>query len=212
MIASNTNINSNLSQATLKRLYRYSILAESSLKNGEVLTSIEKLAKESGEDLQTIISDIIEVGIKVSYDNIIQNEDLVTAMKNYLSSDSKERVIVVGSTERIKRLLQNYEFAGYSFIIRGIVVTSGPSAEITSLGLRILDKHEAEAIMNRENIMNAVICTDFCHTKSIAEWLINNGIKKIWNLSPVSIPTHPNITIENVIPGYPKWKRSYSLS
>ncbi|MEW6135332.1 MAG: hypothetical protein HPY80_04205 [Bacteroidales bacterium] len=212
MLSNEIKINKNLSQATLKRLYRYALIAEKGLKKGEVLTSFEKLANLTGEELQTVISDITEAGIKISYGNIIQYEHLVQALKNYLAADNQERVIVAGSTERINRLLQNYEFSGYSFNIRGLLITSGTPADINIPGLRILNKSDAEALISHENISNAVLCTDFSHSKSTAEWLIRNGIKKIWNLSPVSLTTHPDITVENVIPGYPKWKRSYSLS
>ncbi len=212
MLTNDIKINKNLSQATLKRLYRYAMIAEKGLKNGEVLTSFEKLSLQAGEDLQTVISDIAEAGIRVSYGNIIQYEHLVQALKNYLPAENQERVIVAGSSERINRLLQNYEFTGYSFNIRGLLVTSGSAAEITAPGIRIVDKNDAEALISHENITSAVLCTDFAHSKSTADWLIKNGIKKIWNLSPVSIATHPDITVENVIPGYPKWKRSYSLS
>ncbi|MDK2908742.1 MAG: redox-sensing transcriptional repressor [Bacteroidales bacterium] len=212
MLSNEIKINKNLSQATLKRLYRYALIAEKGLKKGEVLTSFEKLANLTGEELQTVISDINEAGIKISYGNIIQYEHLEQALKNYLSADNQERVIVAGSTERINRLLQNYEFSGYSFNIIGLLITSGTPADINIPGLRILNKSDAEALISHENITNAVLCTDFSHSKSTAEWLIRNGIKKIWNLSPVSLTTHPDITVENVIPGYPKWKRSYSLS
>lgn len=212
MITPEIKVNKNLSQATLKRLYQYALLAEKGLKNGEVLTSFEKLARQTGEDLQTVISDIAEAGLQVIHGNILQNEHLMQVLKNYLPQDSQEKVIVAGSAERIQKLLENYEFAGYSFNIRGILLTSGQTSEIATPGLRFINKNEAEKIIRQENISTAVLCTDFAHSRSTAGWLINCGIRKIWNLSPVSIPVSPEITVENVIPGYPKWRRKYSLS
>ncbi|MGC8865108.1 MAG: hypothetical protein ACP5O2_05225 [Bacteroidales bacterium] len=212
MITPDIKINKNLSQSTLKRLYQYGLLAEKGLKNGEVLTSFEKLARQTGEDLQTVISDIAEAGLQVIHGNILQNEHLLQVLNNYLPQDNQEKVIVAGSAERIQKMLENYEFAGYSFNIKGVVLTSGQISEITTPGLNFLKKNEAEKIINQENITTAVLCTDFAHSRSTAGWLIDAGIRKIWNLSPVSLPVPPEITVENVIPGYPKWRRKYSLS
>lgn len=196
-------INKNLSAINLKRLYRYGLISEKNMRAGEVLTSIEKLARQSGESTRTIVADLAEFGIPVSNGSIIQYENLVAAVKRNFPTGNSESVIVAGSSENISRLMQNHEFAGYAFNILSVIYTDKPERPAPFPGVRPLPRQAAGSSLQ---CTTAILCTGYADAQEMADYLIANGITCIWNFTPITLETPPRIHIENVIPGYPKWK------
>lgn len=205
-------VNKNISPINLKRLFRYGLLSEKHMQAGEVLTSIEKLARQSGESTRTVIADLAEYEIPVSNGNIIQFENLIAAVKKNLPNGSNEKVILAGSSVNISRLMQNYEFAGYAFNIQSVIYTDKPDNHAPFPGVRPLPRQSSKDSLS---CTTAILCTGYADAQEMADYLIANGITCIWNFTPISLETIPGIRVENVIPGYPKWKgkaAEYNLS
>ena len=198
--------NINLSPVTLKRIFRYGMLAENALRKGEVLTSIEKLARLSGEEVQILLGDIVEAGIEISHGNLIQYEHLLSAVRNYLPESGSDKVVVAGDAFKIKKLLGHYEFSGYAFRIVAIVVTNGNKDILSSQNAPVTDSREGLQKVKDECVHTLILCSGYEDAQETADDYIAAGVTRIWNFSPVSIAAGPSVAIENVIPGYPKWK------
>ncbi|HAQ65936.1 MAG TPA: hypothetical protein DCR43_08820 [Bacteroidales bacterium] len=196
-----------LAEPTLRRLNSYVTAGKILLRQGCRQITYEQLADETNTETELVISDLVSNPRMASANKFIQMDELVIELESILLKGVRETVIVAGTRERVGKLINSWEFGGYNFNIEAVYSPDGIPAHAMQYEM-LENEHELNEWGETARLTTAVLDACYEQTQAIADRLISLGINHIWNFSPMVLVTTPGVNVENVIPGYPKW-RSY---
>lgn len=196
-----------LAGITLKRLQNYVEAGKRLLRTGTKTGSYQQLADETHIAADQVISDLEPAARPVTPGSPLDIETLVVDIERILLHGNRETVIVAGTREKVGKLINSWEFGGYNFDIEAVYSPNGIPAH--AMQYEMLENDDELAIWSRATaVSTAVINAGYEEAQIIANKIVKLGIRHIWNFSPVMLNVPPGVEVENVIPGYPKW-RSY---
>lgn len=199
-IADNT-----LAEPILKRMRNYVSAGKKLLRGGTKTASWQQIADETNIDTMVLMSDLLPNPRLASADMVVDMELLVVDIERILRKGERETVIVAGTREKVGRLINSWEFAGYNFLIDAVFSTDGIPAHAMQYEM-LENDGELTEWSETATLTTAVIDAGYKEAQAIADRMVACGITHIWNFSPVVLQVPMNVEVENVIPGYPKWK------
>lgn len=182
---------------SIRRLSVYLRHLYSARENNQYNVSAPAMGKELNYDPTQIVKDLAITGIKGKPRAGYNTFELIQAIENYLNFDKSNRAFLIG--------------AGHL----GSALTAYPQLE--SFGLKIVaafdvDPQKTGKLINKINILHTdklpelakrlkveigILTTPAEVAQQAANYMIESGIKAIWNFAPINLKVPDNIIVQN---------------
>ena len=201
-----------ISQAVIGRLPRYfRYLGE--LKD-------EGVERSSSQDLSELMK-VTASQIRQDFNNFggfgqqgygYKVEYLYTEIGKILGLDKQHNFIIIGAGN-LGRALGNYlNFERRGFIFKGMFDSNPALVGQDVRGIRVMSMEEMENFVQQNEIDIAVLTIPKTSAVEVAERLVNNGVKAIWNFAHVDLNVPEGIQVENVHLSDSLMKLSYNIN
>jgi redox-sensing transcriptional repressor len=190
---------SKIPDATIERIAFYSRPLEMLMEKGEQLVSSERLAELCNVNPAQVRKDLSyfgEFGVRgIGYDV----SDLLKEIRKILVSDRVWKMGIVGIGNLGMALVENanFEKRGYKFVAAFDADTQKLGKELPC-GLIIQPVEKLKPLTLELGIEVGVIATQSSQARSVADNLVEAGIKAIVNFAPVQLRQPEGCLLENV--------------
>lgn len=200
-----------ISQAVISRLPRYyRYLGE--LKD-------EGVERISSQDLSSIMK-VTASQIRQDFNNFggfgqqgygYNVEYLYDEIAQILGLNSKHHLVLIGAGNLGQALANYVNFERRGFIIQGIFDKNEALIGKEIRGIKVKGMEELEPFIKEQDIDIAVLTIPKASAISVAELLVQSGIKAIWNFAHVDLNVPDGVQVENVHLSDSLMKLSYNL-
>lgn len=185
-----------ISEAVIKRLPRYYRHIKQLADSGVTRVSSNKIATVLNITASQVRQDLCNFGgfgqQGYGYDVVKLKNELAAI----LGLDKEYNMIIVGAGN-IGRALAGYKgFRDDGFFVRALFDIDPRCSSIN--GIKVYEMDFLEAYLNQNKVDIAIIATQKDSAKSVADALINYGVKSIWNFAPVELEVPEGVTVENI--------------
>jgi len=139
-------------------------------------------------------------------------EFLYREISKILGLDNQHNFIIVGAGN-LGRALGNYmNFERRGFIFKGMFDESPELVGMDVRGVKVMPMEEMDRFVRENDIDIAVLTIPKTSAVEIADRLVHNGIRAIWNFAHVDLNVPEGIQVENVHLSDSLMKLSYNVS
>ena len=201
-----------ISKAVIKRLPRYyRYLGELLEDNVERITS-NYLSKKMRVTASQIRQDLNNFGGFGQQGYGYNVKFLYTEIGKILGLDIVHPMFIVGAGNLGQALANYVEFEKRGFKLVGIFDVNPVLEGIAVRGIEIQMISDLPFFMKENNIEIAILTLPKNKARDMAEILIENGIKAIWNFAHIDLDTPDDVIVENVHLSESLMTLSYNLS
>ena len=201
-----------ISKAVIKRLPRYyRYLGELQEDNVERISSND-LSKKMRVTASQIRQDLNNFGGFGQQGYGYNVKYLYTEIGKILGLDIVHPMIIVGACNLGQALANYVEFEKRGFKLVGIFDVNPVLEGIAVRGIEIQMISDLPFFMKENNIEIAILTLPKNKARDMAEILIENGIKAIWNFAHIDLDTPDDVIVENVHLSESLMTLSYNLS
>ena len=201
-----------ISKAVIKRLPRYyRYLGELVEDNVERISSND-LSKKMRVTASQIRQDLNNFGGFGQQGYGYNVKYLYTEIGKILGLDIVHPMIIVGAGNLGQALANYVEFEKRAFKLVGIFDVNPVLEGIAVRGIEIQRISDLPFFMKENNIEIAILTLPKNKARDMAEILIENGIKAIWNFAHIDLDTPDDVIVENVHLSESLMTLSYNLS
>ena len=201
-----------ISKAVIKRLPRYyRYLGELLADNVERISSND-LSKKMRVTASQIRQDLNNFGGFGQQGYGYNVKYLYTEIGKILGLDIVHPMIIVGAGNLGQALANYVEFEKRGFKLVGIFDVNPVLEGIAVRGIEIQMISDLPFFMKENNIEIAILTLPKNKARDMAEILIENGIKAIWNFAHIDLDTPDDVIVENVHLSESLMTLSYNLS
>ena len=201
-----------ISQAVIGRLPRYfRYLGELKDEGVERISSqdLSELMKVTASQIRQDFNNFCGFGQQGYGYNV---EYLYTEIGKILGLDKQHNFIIIGAGN-LGRALGNYlNFERRGFIFKGMFDSNPALIGQDVRGIRVMSMEEMENFVQQNEIDIAVLTIPKTSAVEVAERLVNNGVKAIWNFAHVDLNVPEGIQVENVHLSDSLMKLSYNIN
>lgn len=205
-------VNKEISQAVIARLPRYFRYL------GELRD--EGIERISSQELSTIMK-VTASQIRQDFNNFggfgqqgygYKVEYLYEEIGKILGLDKKHNLIIIGAGNLGQALANYMNFERRGFLFKGMFDNNPALYGKKIRDMEVRPMEEMEAFVKENNIDIAVLTIPKTSAVAVAEKLVNNGIKGIWNFAHVDLNVPKEIQVENVHLSDSLMKLTYNLN
>ncbi len=139
-------------------------------------------------------------------------EFLYKEIGKILGLDNTHNFIIIGAGN-LGRALGNYmNFERRGFIFRGMFDQNPEMIGTDVRGIKVMPMEEMEAFVRKNDIDIAVLTIPKTSAVDVADRLVQNGIRAIWNFAHVDLNVPEGIQVENVHLSDSLMKLSYNIN
>lgn len=201
-----------ISQAVIGRLPRYyRYLGELKDEGVERISSLE-LSKKMQVTASQIRQDLNQFGGFGQQGYGYNVEYLYVEIAKILGLDQEHNMILIGAGNLGQALLNYNNFARRGFIFKGIFDCNPNLHGIKIKDLEVRPMEEMSTFITEHNIDIAVLTIPKTGAVKVAERLVADGIKAIWNFAHVDLMVPEFVQVENVHLSDSLMKLSYNSS
>lgn len=188
-----------ISKSVLKRLPGYLAYLKSIPDGGSPYISATALANALGMGEVQVRKDLAMVSDggrpKIGYNR----EALIDDIEQFLGYDNTTDAVLIGAGKLGQALLGYSGFEKYGLNILAAFDAS-PMMEQTDEGKPIYHIDQLEGFCKLNKVLMGIITVPAPHAQEVAERLVANGIKAIWNFAPthLEVPSHILVQSENM--------------
>ncbi len=201
-----------ISQAVIGRLPRYfRYLGELKDEGVERISSqdLSELMKVTASQIRQDFNNFGGFGQQGYGYNV---EYLYTEIGKILGLDKQHNFIIIGAGN-LGRALGNYlNFERRGFLFKGMFDSNPALVGQDVRGIRVMPMEEMENFVQQNEIDIAVLTIPKTSAVEVAERLVNNGVKAIWNFAHVDLNVPEGIQVENVHLSDSLMKLSYNIN
>ena len=201
-----------ISKAVIKRLPRYSRYLGELLEDNVERISSNDLSKKMRVTASQIRQDLNNFGGFGQQGYGYNVKYLYTEIGKILGLDIVHPMIIVGAGNLGQALANYVEFEKRGFKLAGIFDVNPVLEGITVRGIEIQMISDLPFFMKENNIEIAILTLPKNKARDMAEILIENGIKAIWNFAHIDLDTPDDVIVENVHLSESLMTLSYNLS
>ena len=185
-----------ISEAVIKRLPRYYRHIKQLADSGVTRVSSNKIASVLNITASQVRQDLCNFGgfgqQGFGYDVVKLKNELAVI----LGLDKEYDMIIVGAGN-IGRALAGYKgFIDDGFLVKALFDIDPRCTSIN--GIRVYEMDALQEYIKENNVDIAIIATQKDSAKSVADALIEYGVKSIWNFAPVELEVPEGVTVENI--------------
>ena len=201
-----------ISKAVIKRLPRYYRYLGELLEDNVERISSNDLSKKMRVTASQIRQDLNNFGGFGQQGYGYNVKYLYTEIGKILGLDIVHPMIIVGAGNLGQALANYVEFEKRGFKLVGIFDVNPVLEGIAGRGIEIQMISDLPFFMKENNIEIAILTLPKNKARDMAEILIENGIKAIWNFAHIDLDTPDDVIVENVHLSESLMTLSYNLS
>ena len=201
-----------ISKAVIKRLPRYYRYLGELLEDNVERISSNDLSKKMRVTASQIRQDLNNFGGFGQQGYGYNVKYLYTEIGKILGLDIVHPMIIVGAGNLGQALANYVEFEKRGFKLVGIFDVNPVLDGIAVRGIEIQMISDLPFFMKENNIEIAILTLPKNKARDMAEILIENGIKAIWNFAHIDLDTPDDVIVENVHLSESLMTLSYNLS
>ena len=201
-----------ISKAVIKRLPRYYRYLGELLEDNVERISSNDLSKKMRVTASQIRQDLNNFGGFGQQGYGYNVKYLYTEIGKILGLDIVHPMIIVGAGNLGQALANYVEFEKRGFKLVGIFDVNPVLEGIAVRGIEIQMISDLPFFMKENNIEIAILTLPKNKARDMAEILIENGIKAIWNFAQIDLDTPDDVIVENVHLSESLMTLSYNLS
>ena len=201
-----------ISRAVISRLPRYYRYLGDLLEAGVERISSSDLSKKMHVTASQIRQDLNNFGGFGQQGYGYNVKYLYTEIGKILGLDIVHPMIIVGAGNLGQALANYVEFEKRGFKLAGIFDVNPVLEGIAVRGIEIQMISDLPFFMKENNIEIAILTLPKNKARDMAEILIENGIKAIWNFAHIDLDTPDDVIVENVHLSESLMTLSYNLS
>ena len=201
-----------ISKAVIKRLPRYYRYLGELLEDNVERISSNDLSKKMRVTASQIRQDLNNFGGFGQQGYGYNVKYLYTEIGKILGLDIVHPMIIVGAGNLGQALANYVEFEKRGFKLVGIFDVNPVLEGIAVRGIEIQVISDLPFFMKENNIEIAILTLPKNKARDMAEILIENGIKAIWNFAHIDLDTPDDVIVENVHLSESLMTLSYNLS
>ncbi|MGE5354223.1 MAG: redox-sensing transcriptional repressor Rex [Acidobacteriota bacterium] len=184
-------------EPSLRRLPIYLQYLKNALNSGKNEISTTIIAGDLKLDPTQVRKDLAYTGIigkpKVGYNTDI----LIKAIEDYLNWNNLSDAFLAGAGNLGRAMLGFEQFTKYGIRIVALFDNDEKKTGTEVSGVPILPVEKMTSLAERMHIHIGIITVPASQAQSVAEMMVEGGIKAIWNFAPVMLKLPENIIVEN---------------
>ena len=201
-----------ISQAVIRRLPRYYRYLGELLEGGVERISSNDLSKRMKVTASQIRQDLNNFGGFGQQGYGYNVKYLYTEIGKILGLEEDHNIIIIGAG-KLGQALANYAaFEKRGFILKGIFDVNPRLEGVTIRGvpIRMMDELRSFVANNEVDIAALTIPKD--KAVEVADMLVENGVRAIWNFAHIDLNLPDNVIVENVHLSESLMQLSYNIS
>ena len=201
-----------ISQAVIRRLPRYYRYLGELLEGGVERISSNDLSKRMKVTASQIRQDLNNFGGFGQQGYGYNVKYLYTEIGKILGLEEDHNIIIIGAGNLGQALANYAAFEKRGFILKGIFDVN-PSLEgvtIRGVPIRMMDELRSFVANNEVDIAALTIPKD--KAVEVADMLVENGVRAIWNFAHIDLNLPDNVIVENVHLSESLMQLSYNIS
>ena len=183
-------------EPALRRMPCYLAYLKLEHRRGSKYVSSTLIAKDNGVDPTQVTKDLSYTGISGKTRVGYEVEPLIEALEGFLGFTQMDKAFLFGAGSLGTALLHDHGLVQYGLKIIGAfdVNPSVIGKEIGGVPIYHVDEFTGK---KGHGIEIGILTVPAEYAQSVAQMMIDNGIKAIWNFTPVRIVVPENVVIQN---------------
>ena len=204
--------NRGISQAVIRRLPRYYRYLGELLENGVERISSNDLSKRMKVTASQIRQDLNNFGGfgQQGYGSNVKY--LSTEIGKILGLEEDHKIIIIGAGNLGQALANYAAFEKRGFILTGIFDVNPRLEGVAIRGVPIRMMDELKSFVQKNDVEIAVLTIPKEKAIEVANMLVENGVRAIWNFAHTDLNMPDNIIVENVHLSESLMQLSYNIS
>ena len=201
-----------ISQAVIRRLPRYYRYLGELLENGVERISSNDLSKRMKVTASQIRQDLNNFGGFGQQGYGYNVKYLYTEIGKILGLEQHHNIIIIGAGNLGQALANYADFEKRGFILKGIFDVNPTLADVSIRGVPVRMMDELEQFVRENDIEIGVLTIPKTKAVEVANNLVNNGVRAIWNFAHIDLNLPENVIVENVHLSESLMRLSYNIS
>ena len=201
-----------ISRAVIRRLPRYYRYLGELLENGVERISSNDLSKRMKVTASQIRQDLNNFGGFGQQGYGYNVKYLYTEIGKILGLEEDHNIIIIGAGNLGQALANYAAFENRGFILKGIFDVNPRLQGVYIRGVPIRMMDDLKAFVQNNNIDIAVLTIPKEKAIEVANMLVDNGVRAIWNFAHTDLNLPDNIVVENVHLSESLMQLSYNIS
>ena len=201
-----------ISQAVIRRLPRYYRYLGELLEDNVERISSNELSRRMQVTASQIRQDLNNFGGFGQQGYGYNVKYLYTEIGKILGLDIDHNMIIIGAGNLGQALANYTSFERRGFIFKGIFDVNPTLSGVSIRGVPIRMMDELKDFINEHNIDIAVLIIPKAKAVEVANLLVDNGVRAIWNFAHTDLDLPENVIVENVHLSESLMRLSYNLS
>ena len=201
-----------ISRAVIRRLPRYYRYLGELLENGVERISSNDLSKRMKVTASQIRQDLNNFGGFGQQGYGYNVKYLYTEIGKILGLEEDHNIIIIGAGNLGQALANYATFENRGFILKGIFDVNPRLQGVSIRGVPIRMMDDLKAFVQNNNIDIAVLTIPKEKAIEVANMLVDNGVRAIWNFAHTDLNLPDNIVVENVHLSESLMQLSYNIS
>ena len=204
--------NRGISQAVIRRLPRYYRYLGELLENGVERISSNDLSKRMKVTASQIRQDLNNFGGFGQQGYGYNVKYLYTEIGKILGLEEDHKIIIIGAGNLGQALANYAAFEKRGFILTGIFDVNPRLEGVAIRGVPIRMMDELKSFVQKNDVEIAVLTFAIEKAIEVANMLVENGVRAIWNFAHTDLNLPDNIIVENVHLSESLMQLSYNIS
>ena len=204
--------NRGISQAVIRRLPRYYRYLGELLENGVERISSNDLSKRMKVTASQIRQDLNNFGGFGQQGYGYNVKYLYTEIGKILGLEEDHKIIIIGAGNLGQALANYAAFEKRGFILTGIFDVNPRLEGVAIRGVPIRKMDELKSFVQKNDVEIAVLTIPKEKAIEVANMLVENGVRAIWNFAHTDLNLPDNIIVENVHLSESLMQLSYNIS
>ncbi|WP_435788416.1 redox-sensing transcriptional repressor Rex [Clostridium sp.] len=188
----------NISMAVIRRLPKYHRYLRELLKNDVDRISSKELGEKIGFTASQIRQDLNCFGDFGQQGYGYNVKELLNEISGILGLSREYKMVIIGAGN-IGQAIANYtNFEKLAFNLEGIFDINPKLIGLRIRDVEVIDIDELACFLKNTPIDIGVICVSRNSAQSVADLMVANGVKGIWNFAPVDLEVPDEMIVENV--------------
>ena len=198
-----------ISRAVIRRLPRYYRYLGELLENGVERISSNDLSKRMKVTASQIRQDLNNFG---GFGQQGYGYNLYTEIGKILGLEEDHNIIIIGAGNLGQALANYAAFENRGFILKGIFDVNPRLQGVSIRGVPIRMMDDLKTFVQNNEIDIAVLTIPKEKAIEVANMLVENGVRAIWNFAHTDLNLPDNVVVENVHLSESLMQLSYNIS
>ena len=201
-----------ISRAVIRRLPRYYRYLGELLENGVERISSSDLSKRMKVTASQIRQDLNNFGGFGQQGYGYNAKYLYTEIGKILGLEENHNFIIIGAGNLGQALANYTSFENRGFILKGIFDVNPRLEGVTIRGVQIRMMDELSSFIRDNDVEIGVLTIPKEKAIEVANLLVDNGVRAIWNFAHTDLNLPDNVIVENVHLSESLMQLSYNIS